>query len=311
MSKTIGRHLRSVRKAKGLSRSEVARSAGLTRRELAAYERGRTAVPDSDLWCLAGSCAVDVSELLPEREGAADDPDLAPTVADHTGGPGTDHEPGDLLPEQLALIDALHAPPSGSPVPLPEADRGALADALGGTPDAIEARLGELIGASRDEAARLRAIIAPSRSVPSPAAMFVPGATFGTDVVGDPAATDRFFAAAPLVAIDAYDAPAAAHPEPIAPFPTQAAWNVETVVTPDELSLAEPSSATADPVDAASETAHEDVLTPIAWRAPPGRAAATREPSRSTASVTRPSRPIGLEPSGGKRTRIQTGRPPR
>src|SRR4029079_5385253 len=64
----VGRHLRTVRKAQGLSRSEVARSAGITRRELAAYERGRIPVPDSDLWCLAGSCGVDVSELLPSRD---------------------------------------------------------------------------------------------------------------------------------------------------------------------------------------------------------------------------------------------------
>jgi transcriptional regulator with XRE-family HTH domain len=59
----LGRRLREVRRAQGLTRSEVARSAGLTWRELAAYERGRVAVPDSDLWCLAGSCGVDVSAL--------------------------------------------------------------------------------------------------------------------------------------------------------------------------------------------------------------------------------------------------------
>src|SRR4029079_6991029 len=65
--KDLGRNLRQVRKKQGLSRAEVARSAGLTRRELAAYERGRSEVPESDLWCLAGSCGVDVAELLPTR----------------------------------------------------------------------------------------------------------------------------------------------------------------------------------------------------------------------------------------------------
>jgi transcriptional regulator with XRE-family HTH domain len=61
--KQLGRHLRAVRRRKGLSQSEVARGAGLTRRELNAYEKGRIPIPDSDLFVLAGSCGVDVSEL--------------------------------------------------------------------------------------------------------------------------------------------------------------------------------------------------------------------------------------------------------
>ncbi len=69
--KDVGRHLRQVRKQQGLSRTVVARSAGLTRRELAAYERGRAEVPESDLWCLAGSCGVDVSDLLPRTRPTA------------------------------------------------------------------------------------------------------------------------------------------------------------------------------------------------------------------------------------------------
>ena len=64
--KQIGRHLREVRRRKGLSLSEVARGAGLTRRELNAYEKGKVAVPDSDLFVIAGSCGVDVTELRPE-----------------------------------------------------------------------------------------------------------------------------------------------------------------------------------------------------------------------------------------------------
>ena|SRR5436190_8798919 len=65
-SKQIGRHLRDVRRRKGLSLSEVARGAGLTRRELNAYEKGKIPVPDSDLFVIAGSCGVDVTELRPE-----------------------------------------------------------------------------------------------------------------------------------------------------------------------------------------------------------------------------------------------------
>ncbi len=61
----LGKRLRAIRRRKGLSLNEVARGAGLTRRELVAYERGKAPIPDSDLWCIAGSCGIDVSELQP------------------------------------------------------------------------------------------------------------------------------------------------------------------------------------------------------------------------------------------------------
>lgn len=69
-AKDLGRQLRQIRRTQGLSRGDVARSAGLTRRELAAYERGTVHIPESDLWCVAGSCGVDVSDLLPHEEAA-------------------------------------------------------------------------------------------------------------------------------------------------------------------------------------------------------------------------------------------------
>ena len=70
--KELGKHLREVRRRKGLSLSEVARGAGLTRRELNAYEKGKSPIPDSDLFVLAGSCGVDVAELrVPTDRGRA------------------------------------------------------------------------------------------------------------------------------------------------------------------------------------------------------------------------------------------------
>src|SRR3954447_14024765 len=69
--KQVGKQLRAVRRRKGLSLSEVARGAGLSRRELVAYERGKVAIPESDLWVLAGSCGVDVGELVPEHGALA------------------------------------------------------------------------------------------------------------------------------------------------------------------------------------------------------------------------------------------------
>jgi transcriptional regulator with XRE-family HTH domain len=166
--KDVGRQLRHVRRKQGLSRSEVARSAGLTRRELAAYERGKQSVPESDLWCLAGSCGVDVGELLPERPPVQVNTDLSLlAVGDSIRYLRSPVEDDELLRQYLAMIYELRNVPPGSAVPLRERDLTALADALGGSPERIEARLVELIGMSLEEAARLRAMILPPRSLGS------------------------------------------------------------------------------------------------------------------------------------------------
>jgi transcriptional regulator with XRE-family HTH domain len=167
--KDIGRHLRQVRKQQGLSRTVVARSAGLTRRELAAYERGRSEVPESDLWCLAGSCGVDVSDLLPRRDPlhiAADHSAIG--VGDTVRRLRNPAEPDDMLREYLSMIYELRRVPPGAPIPLRQPDLDALADALGGTPESIEARLMQLAGVSHEEAVRLRTMILPPLSLPSP-----------------------------------------------------------------------------------------------------------------------------------------------
>ena len=126
----VGRHLRTVRKAKGLSRAEVARSAGLTRRELAAYERGRIPVPDSDLWCLAGSCGVDVSELLPSRDklNVGTRPRLADGRRQRSLASGRAPSATGSLREYLAMIYELRNLPPGTRPPMREEDLAALAD---------------------------------------------------------------------------------------------------------------------------------------------------------------------------------------
>src|SRR5215470_5540969 len=79
-AKELGKHLRAVRRAKGLSLTEVARGAGLSRRELVNYERGKVEIPESDLWVLAGACGVDVAELLPSSEPSREPTSLTPAV---------------------------------------------------------------------------------------------------------------------------------------------------------------------------------------------------------------------------------------
>jgi transcriptional regulator with XRE-family HTH domain len=166
--KDIGRQLRDVRKKQGLSRAEVARSAGLTRRELASYERGRSEVPESDLWCLAGSCGVDVAELLPNRPPVKVSADLSMlAVGDSIRYLRSPVDDDELLREYLAMIYELRNLAPGSKVTLRERDLMSLADALGGTPEKIEQRLVDLIGMSRQEAARMREMILPLQALPA------------------------------------------------------------------------------------------------------------------------------------------------
>jgi transcriptional regulator with XRE-family HTH domain len=263
--KDVGRNLRQVRKQQGLSRGAAARSAGLTRRELAQYERGKVQVPESDLWCLAGSCGVDVSELLPRREPLHVSPDLS-TISTgdtirHLRGPA---EPDGVLREYLAMIYELRNLPPGSPVPLRQPDLTALADALGGTPDTIERRLVELIGASPEEAARLRAMILPPLSLPSAplpdtprvdpyAALATPGEASPAveQFFAEPPATDLFAAPSPagtpspFTAPPTDSAPFAAPPTDSAPFAAPPTDSAPFAAPPSEPAPF-PASASAD-----------------------------------------------------------------
>ncbi|MEX2267965.1 MAG: helix-turn-helix domain-containing protein [Acidimicrobiia bacterium] len=236
-SKEVGRQLRHVRRKQGLSRSEVARSAGLTRRELAAYERGRTDVPESDLWCLAGSCGVDVAELLPNRAPVKVSSDLSLlAIGDsirYLRNPTDDDE---MLREYLAMIYELRNLPPGSRIPLRERDLMALADALGGTPERIEARLIELIGMSHEEASRLRVMILPANALPAPGEQIDPYANVNNpengpgdaavvDFFSTPRSADVFEPPPPPGALpstngwsDAFDTPTGFGGSPIAPY---------------------------------------------------------------------------------------------
>jgi transcriptional regulator with XRE-family HTH domain len=225
-----GQQLRQVRRKQGLSRAEVARSAGLTRRELAAYERGRVQIPDSDLWCLAGSCGVDVGELLPQRAPLHVESDLSTlAIGDSIRHLRSPNEPDGTLREYMATIYELRNLPPGTTVPLREADLAALADALGETPEAIESRLVEVVGTNREEAARLRAMILSPETIEAadPDAL-VPGdggtaESYAAALHDAPESEADFFFAAPR-ADDPFGAPPPLEPvSPVAPVPVLAA----------------------------------------------------------------------------------------
>jgi transcriptional regulator with XRE-family HTH domain len=312
-SKDVGRNLRHVRKQQGLSRGAAARSAGLTRRELAQYERGKVDVPESDLWCLAGSCGVDVSELLPRREPLRVSPDLS-TISTgdtirHLRGPA---EPDGLLREYLAMIYELRNLPPGSPVPLREPDLTALADALGGTPANIEHRLIEIIGASPEEAGRIRAMILLPLSLPSAAQPEPPRADpyAALAKTETPPAVEDFFASPP--ATDLLPSPLLAA--------TASPFTTSTGPPPSsDLSPSDPFGGPVDPLGTAASALHDpfgpppvdDPLAPSPLPPDPFAAAPVTlgaDPGAGTAGVDDPiavaapephtASPFGVTPSG-------------
>ena len=144
--KELGKQLRAVRRRKGLSLSEVARGAGLSRRELVAYERGKVEIPESDLWVIAGSCGVDVAELVPPTDPKA--LASAPETIEDTISQLRSHQP-DGIQRHLDTLYALRALPPGSVVQLQERERIAIADALGNDAASIETRLVETMRVSQ------------------------------------------------------------------------------------------------------------------------------------------------------------------
>ncbi len=300
--KAVGRNLRQVRKQQGLSRSAVARSAGLTRRELVAYERGRVAVPESDLWCLAGSCGVDVSELLPRRDPLEINSDLSIIgIGDTVRRLRNPGEPEGMLREYLSMIYELRNLPPGSRVPLRQADLAALADALGGTPEHIERRLIELIGASPDEAARLRAMILPPRSLPSgaPAPSQLPADPYASLAGGEvPPDVEAFFARpgapdpfAPPPPPNPEWPPAAASVPPPAP-PVSAPF----AAPPDPAAAGSPFAAPPDPGAAGSPFAAPPDPAPSSGFAP-AFAPAAAVPNGSSAGVVDAAAPDPWHPA--------------
>ncbi len=223
--KELGKHLRSVRRKKGLSLSEVARGAGLSRRELVAYERGKVPIPESDLWVLAGSCGVDVAELVPSTTSTelvlAAQP--ATSIGDTVAQLRRNHEDPGITP-YLGTLHKLQALPPGKRIPVKDRELDAIAVALGGTPASIEQKLQDVLRVSPDEAERLRAmIVAPPGGRRKPKAIAAASAPVPDPTPAPaPAFAEPTFSEAPATptpsAAPTYEEPVQTLPVDPAPF---------------------------------------------------------------------------------------------
>ena len=155
----LGAALRMARRGAGIGRRDAAARIGLQPSELRDYERGSVAVPEDVVDRLAGEYGCDAATLLPSRTTVVVEPGYL-----HVGGStatlrSDGSHPDEVLKGYLGLLYELRSKKPGTRIPLRDHDLDALADALGGTSDAIEMRLIELMHVSRDEAAALTATL--------------------------------------------------------------------------------------------------------------------------------------------------------
>jgi transcriptional regulator with XRE-family HTH domain len=157
----IGRRLQELRRSNGISRAKLARSSGVSRRKVVALERGKAAsISTADLSALATACGADVDVL--ERPAFRLTTAAGPVSATDPGALQGEAATDALLREYVSMVFELRESRGLSPAALRQDDLSELARALGGTPEAIEARLVTLLGADEEQAWRLRTAIVPS-----------------------------------------------------------------------------------------------------------------------------------------------------
>ncbi len=132
---------------------------------------------------LAGEYGCDPSQLLPERPSASVilEPRRVCVGGASKALRSDDPHPDEVLRGYLGLLYEIRSTKPGTEIPLRDKDLEALADALGGSADAIETRLIELMDVTRDEAAAIRATLLRRRLI-VPAAGLVLGAGLFTGI---------------------------------------------------------------------------------------------------------------------------------
>jgi transcriptional regulator with XRE-family HTH domain len=158
--KNHGDVLRRLRRTNNMSRAQLASAAGLSRKQITAFERGNPSLSDAELGALADALRVEVTSLTPPGCNLAVAAGVLSNgaVGELRGEAAFDALLREYLSMVLELRNGRHAPASS----LRQDDLSELARALGGSPEAIEARLIDLLGTDEQEAWQLRATILPS-----------------------------------------------------------------------------------------------------------------------------------------------------
>ncbi len=146
----FGRLLETARQEAGISSRQLAKKSGIAARRLGELQEGTEAPTEGEIGLLAQACQVSVFALLP--------PGYSLHVLAHDGSTGPREVVGDdasdaLLREYLSMVVELRSGRAIAPPTLRHDDMVELAAALGDTPDAVEARLLQLLGTDRGQGA--------------------------------------------------------------------------------------------------------------------------------------------------------------
>jgi transcriptional regulator with XRE-family HTH domain len=155
----FGQRLHAARTQASLSVAKLANASSLSRRRVSALERGSDLPTEREISALATACRATVFELIPPGYSLrvlVHDPDAGPQEA--RGRTALDA----LLREYLAMVVELRSGNAVTAPSLRQEDLIELAKMLGDTPEAIEARLVELLDADPGDAPAIRSIILPS-----------------------------------------------------------------------------------------------------------------------------------------------------
>jgi transcriptional regulator with XRE-family HTH domain len=151
----LGALLRDARKRRGWKRKRAAAPAGISASQLRDYERGIDPVPADVCARLAEAYGEDLTAHVPLRMPVRLDDGFL--VVDHDAQPiPAPTSQAEVLKAYTALLQRLRTAKPGQPVPLRASDLAALSAALGSDANEIEARIMELLGCTKDEAAALR-----------------------------------------------------------------------------------------------------------------------------------------------------------
>jgi transcriptional regulator with XRE-family HTH domain len=155
----VGARVHELRCERNWSEQQLARAAGITKRQLMRIEQGRAPATPDEVLQIACALGVHVADLTATTE---------PLTIVASPASGSSHKLTGaaayeaLLREYLSMVFELRNVTSFSHADLRQRDLTELSRALGETPRAIEARIAQLLDTDAEGAAGVRSTLAPS-----------------------------------------------------------------------------------------------------------------------------------------------------
>jgi len=259
----LGTLLQGARRARGLTRRDVAHRVGTTPSDLRRYERGDTPVPPSLIASLAECYGEALTEQLATRAPIQVDQHRV-VVGDEVASFET-ADPDEVLGKYVKLVARVRQSQPGEPIALRAGDLVALSDAIGRDTADVEARIVEVLGCTPHEAHSLHMEML-RRKLVLPVAGLVTGLAIVTGV-GVASASNPPKASTPDTAVHqtvepvSHDVPAPAStpttaaptttttpaPAPVAAPPTTAGPVAQHADTPDAPDTPDTEAPSAEP----------------------------------------------------------------